>query len=230
MNVRVLLRYEWTDSVQTWFAESLFISEYKSVNRMKYVNSNRLKIQSVTMTFGICVHGRFLSIRHSSCPGSPCTKVHSGLEIVAVSIDAFLQPVSPAFSHGMSEFSSGYQSDFLVDALLQLCQILEHNSSQILLEAGKKEKIGGREVRVIRGMRENVCSPLLKIVDHWICTMGGCPIMVKPKGVVPPAGGASSANALSEGLHNLQVVLCVHPPSLGYKFVVDDTLGIPEHH
>ncbi len=75
-----------------------------------------------------------------------------------------------------------------------------------------------------------MCSCAFQKLDNRVSPVRWCTVMVQPKGVVPPAHGVASANALSEGFHHLQIIFRIDTPSLGNKLAMDNSLCIPEDH
>ncbi len=109
-------------------------------NRMKYVNSNMMKNSPETIYFGSSVYGCvhcsnkcFSSVSVAKQPLTFVKSVKSMLKVISVGSHTFLESVGPAVSHGVMEFCDWDESNFLIDALLQFFEILEHNTPEILL-------------------------------------------------------------------------------------------------
>ncbi len=133
----------------------------------------------------------------------------------------------------VSEFPLANLSDFIVNTPLQGIQIWEDFPPHVLLHSGKQEEVRGGQIRGISGVGQELGVCLLEKAQDVIMPVHWGPIMVQPEILSPPKLWSFPSDMLSESLHHSQIKFSINSPSVGHKFMHDDSFGIPksdQHH
>ncbi len=150
-------------------------------------------------------------------------------EIVSFTLDAFCQPLVPAVVEHVSELPLSDLPDFEVDALLQLLDVVEDDSSHVAFHPCKQEKVRRSQVRRVGRVGEELgVSVSEKICDN-VCSMCRGSVMVQPKVLMSPHVWAVLSDRFTQFLHCCQVVLLVYTTPLRNKVSHDHTFAVPKN-
>ena len=136
----------------------------------------------------------------------------------------------PAVLHCTLELELGDVSDRNIHCFLQCLHGRKADPPELLLDAGKKEKIRGGQVGRVRWVGNDLHDCLVAEVAHDVGSVWRGVVVLQPELVmaIPPKVTTASSHTLPHASQDVPVEAGVDCLALRNKFMVHDAAGIPE--
>lgn len=150
------------------------------------------------------------------------------LKIITSSLDAASESGDISV-HCTGPVSCRDLTDLIIQSVLQLLNIWEKFTTDLLLQPSKQPEIWRVEIQAVGWMWDLQDPVLMEPVLHVIGPVGGCPIVQYPPPASSPHLGSASSHSIMQMIQNVQVHMSVNSLSPGDESAIHKSISIKEN-